>query len=98
SRPRFRVTIRVSPDGERFLGLLQEGAPLLPLPPDVARDEKGWAVLRLRFERPESATPRLLQLGSDVEVLEPDDLRARLVTVARELNRLYTRRGAGARQ
>jgi predicted DNA-binding transcriptional regulator YafY len=61
---------------------------------DAERDPDGWAVLHLRFERLESAVQRLLQLGPEIEVLEPDDLRARLADAATKLNRLYRRRHA----
>lgn len=75
SIPTYWVTARVSPAGERLLGLLQEGTPALPLPDDVRRDDEGWAHLRLRFERLESAGRLLLQLGAEVEVLRPAPLR-----------------------
>jgi len=87
SIPTYWVTVRVSPAGERLLGLLQEGTPPLPLPADVRRDGEGWAVLRLRFERMEPAGRLLLQLGGDVEVLRPAPLRR---WMAREAARIAT--------
>ena len=71
SIPRYMVDVRVSPEAERFLGVLQEGTPELPLADDVERDAEGWARLRLRFERPRSAARLLLQLGPGIEVLAP---------------------------
>jgi predicted DNA-binding transcriptional regulator YafY len=89
SIPTYIVTVRVSPDGERHLHLLQEGAPALPLPPNVPRDEQGWALLTLRFERPDDARRLLLQLGADIEVTAPIELRHQLAAVATALQRLY---------
>jgi predicted DNA-binding transcriptional regulator YafY len=89
SRPRYPVTVRVAPEGERLLGLLQEGTPPLPLAADVPRDASGWAELRLRFERPASAARLLLQLGADVEVLDPPELRDLVAEAARGLAALY---------
>jgi predicted DNA-binding transcriptional regulator YafY len=90
SRPRYPVRVRVSRDGESLLGLLEEGTPALPLPDDVARDNKGWALLDLRFERAPSAARLLLRLGASVEVLEPVELRTLMATEARGMERLYS--------
>jgi predicted DNA-binding transcriptional regulator YafY len=89
SIPRYDVTVRVSPGGERLLHMLQEGTPALPLPSDVQRDEQGWAVLRLRFERPDQAGRLLLQLGADIEVIAPIELRHQIAATATDLRRLY---------
>ena len=91
SLPNYEVTVRVAPEAESSLGLLDEGAPELPLPDDVERDERGWARLQLRFERTADATARhLLQLGAGIVVDEPADLRARMADEATRLARLYT--------
>lgn len=94
SLPEYAVTVRVAPAAEPLLALLDEGAPELPLPADVARDELGWAHLRLRFERTPDGTARhLLRLGADVEVLDPPELRERMADAAAGLAALY---GEGA--
>jgi predicted DNA-binding transcriptional regulator YafY len=89
SIPSYFVMVRVSPDGERLLHLLQEGTPVLPLPPDVQRDEQGWALLRLRFERLGTAGRLLLQLGADIEVTAPIELRLQIAAMVANLRRLY---------
>ncbi|MDJ0769494.1 MAG: WYL domain-containing protein [Ilumatobacter sp.] len=90
SLPEYRVTVRVAPAAEPLLALLDEGAPELPLPPDVERDEHGWARLRLRFERdPEGVARHLRQLGADIEVLDPPELRGRMSDEAARLATLY---------
>ena len=90
SIPRYMVTVRVEPESERFLGLLREGTPELPLAPDVERDDDGWARLRLRFERPHSAARLLLQLGRGIEVIAPPELRELMADAARGLDAIYS--------
>jgi predicted DNA-binding transcriptional regulator YafY len=89
SIPRYMVDVRVAPGSERLLALLQEGTPPLPLADDVPRDRDGWATLRLRFERPDTAARLLLQLGAGIEVLGPAELRGLLAAAARELASMY---------
>ena len=89
SIPRYFVSVRVAPAGEPFLHLLQEGTPVLPLAADVERDADGWALLTLRFERPVSAARLLLQLGADIEVLDPAELRNLMTEAADRLHALY---------
>ena len=83
------VDVRVSPEAEPFLGVLQEGTPELPLADDVERDAEGWARLRLRFERPGSASRLLLQLGPGIEVLAPSELRELMADAAEGLHAIY---------
>lgn len=93
SLPNYVVTVLVAPEAEPLLALLDEGAPALPLPDDVDRDEQGWAKLRLRFERtPDGAARHLLQLGAGIVVLDPPELRDRMADEASRLGRLYRRR------
>ncbi|MDN5855994.1 MAG: WYL domain-containing protein, partial [Actinomycetia bacterium] len=81
----------VAPHAEPFLPMLDEGAPELPLPADVERDEHGWARLHLRFERSPDATARhLLRLGAGIEVLDPPELRQRMAAAAAQLAALYS--------
>jgi predicted DNA-binding transcriptional regulator YafY len=90
SLPQYVVTVRVAPSAEPLLAMLDEGAPELPLPADVKRDEHGWAILSLRFERsPAGAARHLLRLGADVEVLDPPELRDLLTETAARLAMLY---------
>lgn len=89
SIPEYFVTVRLAPGAEALLALIDEGRVELPLPDDVARDAQGWAVLRLRFDRPERATRLLLGLGTAIEVLDPPELRERLAAAAADLAALY---------
>jgi predicted DNA-binding transcriptional regulator YafY len=94
SLPSYEVSLRVAPEAEALLALLDEGAPDLPLAADVDRDEHGWARVRVRFERTEEATMRhVLQLGAGVVVDGPPSLRRRM---AEEAERLIDRYGDAA--
>jgi predicted DNA-binding transcriptional regulator YafY len=88
--PKYPVEVRVSPAATPLLGLLNEGAPPLPLPDDLPVDSGGWVRLTLTFERPESAARLLLQLGGDIEVLAPADLRGIIADKANALCAIYS--------
>lgn len=93
SLPNYVVSVAVAPEAEPLLALLDEGAPALPLPADVERDERGWARLRLRFERsPEGTARHLLQLGAGIVVLDPPELREQIADEAARLASLYRKR------
>ena len=87
--PRYAVEVRVSPSATGLLALLQEGTPPLPLADDLPLDGDGWTRLSLTFERPDSAARLLLQLGGDVEVLAPAELRQLMADAARALSARY---------
>jgi predicted DNA-binding transcriptional regulator YafY len=81
--PRLPVVVRVAPDRigslADFVGnKAVEGAEVLDEP-----DPDGWTRLRLRVDWPDEAPGRLLALGGDLEVLEPVEVRERLVALAR---------------
>lgn len=48
-------------------------------------DEHGWRAVTLSFEHAPAAAHRLAGFGGQVEVLSPDSVRARLLTVAQEI-------------
>jgi len=87
--PKYPVEVRLSPPGRRLLALLQEGAPTLPLAEETPTDDDGWTLLSLTFERPESAARLLLQLGGDIEVLAPAELRQLMEQAATALSAMY---------
>jgi predicted DNA-binding transcriptional regulator YafY len=89
SIPEYFVTVRLAPGAEGLLALIDEGRVELPLPDDVERDDHGWPLLRLRFDRPDRATRLLLGLGTAIEVLDPPELRERLASAAAEVAALY---------
>jgi predicted DNA-binding transcriptional regulator YafY len=80
---RLTVVVRVAPNRIGSLadfvgGKAVEDAEVLDEP-----DPDGWTRLRLRVDWPEEAPGRLLGLGGELEVLEPIEVRDRLVALAR---------------
>ena len=92
--PRLEVTVRVDPDRLAHLtDLVGEAAIAAAERLDAngdgttadAPDPDGWTRLRLRMEWPEEAPRRLLAMAAYVEVLEPPELRERIIAMAREV-------------
>jgi predicted DNA-binding transcriptional regulator YafY len=75
SRPRIEVTVRVDDEIRRFL------------PGEPRVDDEGRAVVA--FEHLGDAYRELLRFGSQVEVLEPPELRERIAHTGREVAALY---------
>jgi len=87
--PSFIATVRVRGDGlERLVDAIGEGAKTA-IEAAGEPDEGGWLTVSLKLEDVWHAEPQLLQLGSDAEVVEPDELRERLAAVARAMAALY---------
>lgn len=90
---RLEVVIRVRPDrldalADAVGAQAMRSATTLPSP---ANDD--WSHLRMRLEWPEEAHEQLLRLGPAVEVLEPTELRERIVTSAAGVLERYGRVG-----
>jgi predicted DNA-binding transcriptional regulator YafY len=87
--PRLEVVVRVRPDRlGRLNDIIGERAAAAAEPLEET-DEEGWLRLRLRIDWPLEVPARLLALGSDLEVLEPAELRSRVVTLARRVLERY---------
>jgi predicted DNA-binding transcriptional regulator YafY len=83
------ATLRVTPRGLAKLGVLgslvAQAAAETATPPDA----DGWVSVTIPIESVERAASGLIALGADAEVVEPSELRERLVTTVQELVRLY---------
>jgi predicted DNA-binding transcriptional regulator YafY len=92
SRPRLQVTLRASPDALAVFPEIfgQAAGPVL----EAARPagEDGWRAVTLSFEHELAAAHRLAGFGGQVEVLDPAPVRARLLTLAREILGRYDAR------
>ncbi|HEX6140085.1 MAG TPA: WYL domain-containing protein [Candidatus Limnocylindria bacterium] len=79
---RVDITVRVRPDRAGELAHLfgDEAVALADRLPDP--DPEGWTRLRLRVRWPDETPGRMLQLGGDLELLEPVDLRERVAALA----------------
>jgi predicted DNA-binding transcriptional regulator YafY len=81
--PRVEVTVRVQENRIEWLrdavgGAAVDAAVRLP-----ADDPDGWQRLRLRLDWPTEVPARLLSVGPYLEVLEPPEIRQRLIEIAR---------------
>ena len=85
----YRVTVRIAPDAGGRLHELGDAVDRAPNGPAPRKDRDGWERRVLVFERPEWAESALLRLGAQVEVIDPPEMRDRLVAVTAELHALY---------
>jgi predicted DNA-binding transcriptional regulator YafY len=87
--PRQEVVVRVRPDRlGRLNAIVGERAAAAAERLDD-HDDEGWIRLRLRVDWPLEVPASLLSVGSDIEVLEPVELRSRVVTLARRVLERY---------
>ena len=83
--PRVEVVIRIRPER---MGWLPDAVGARAAGEAVrldAPDPDGWLHLRLRLDWPDEAAHTLLRLGSGAEILEPADIRERLLVTARRI-------------
>jgi predicted DNA-binding transcriptional regulator YafY len=93
---RVEVTLRADPDRLESLAAAVGDAALNAAERLEASDDEGWVHLRLRLDWPGEVASRLLPLGPAIEVLEPPEIRDRLVrTAERILARYGGKAGSG---
>ncbi len=86
----YLVTLRVPPQG--ILRLAQVfGEGIHALIEQTSPDDDGCCTLALTFESPTDACQKLLGLGTIIEVLEPQELRAQMLDSAQQLAAFYTK-------
>ena len=89
---RIEVTARLSPTGVAMLRRVLEPAAGRAAQAALAEadtDPDGWVRLLMPMESFDVAYHELLRLGADVEVLEPVELRERLVATAHTMSQRY---------
>jgi predicted DNA-binding transcriptional regulator YafY len=87
--PRLEIVVRVHPDRlPRLNAVIGERAASAA---EHLRDPdpEGWLRLRVRVDWPPEVPAVLLSVGSDIEVLEPLELRSRMVALARRVLERY---------
>ena len=82
--PPFYVTLRVHPDMFWFFPSWMSGRY-----EQLGKDENGWQQLRITFESLEDARIRLTGLGTQIEVLKPDNLKQELITTSKAILKQY---------
>ena len=87
--PRYVVNVRIAQSAlarvihaGRFIQLEQTGPP----------DADGWLAARMTFDIQEEACGYLLSFGTEIEILEPLELRERVIHLARSLAAFYAQR------
>jgi predicted DNA-binding transcriptional regulator YafY len=85
-----RITVRLGPDGRRLLRYAVEPYAARRALADAGEpDADGWVTTRLPIEFPEIACHELLRLGTQVEVLDPPELREMIAGTAARIAGLY---------
>jgi predicted DNA-binding transcriptional regulator YafY len=85
SRPRLEVRVRASADAIAVFPEVFGDAVRPALDAAPPADERGFRDVALTFEHEAAAVQRLAGFGGQVEVLSPQDVRARLIATARAL-------------
>ncbi len=89
SLPQYRVTLRIAPEGVPILPqVFGESAQAMIAQADPP-DAEGWVTIRPTFETIEAACTMVLGFGTLVEVLEPQELRERVVSQAASVVAFY---------
>ena len=86
---RYAVTVRVAPGLVAHLPMILGDSVRPALERAGPPDAEGWVAMTLMFESLESARTRVLGLGTQVEVLEPAELRDSVAAWAAEVARFY---------
>jgi predicted DNA-binding transcriptional regulator YafY len=84
--PVYRATVRVSPALLPRLGFMLKFA---RVEQSETPDAAGWARLVIRFQTLQEACEHLLGFGNQAEVVEPLELRERIITGAAEVLEFY---------
>lgn len=89
--PHYMVKVRMAP--EAIEGLLKAREEWMAKALESAVEESnGWKILTLDYERPEYTIGAILELGDQVEVLEPADLRQQVGEIMRRAAKHYDAR------
>jgi predicted DNA-binding transcriptional regulator YafY len=89
------ATIRLSPTGRQLLFLIGSAAAKAGHAAMQPPDERGWTVTTVPVESVRHAQHALMQLGADVEILAPRELRAAVAASAQAMVQGYAGSGFG---
>jgi predicted DNA-binding transcriptional regulator YafY len=88
--PQFRATLRAH---KSVLHLMPYAGRFSRVESSGEADAEGWAIVRMRFQFEEDAAGLALGFGTRVEVIEPEDLREKILKTAEEVVAFYKGRG-----
>jgi len=83
--PPYHATLRVHPKAFWYFPGYMEGHYQQIGEPDA----DGWVILRVTFESLGDARTRIMGLGTQIEIVEPDELRATVIETARSIVSAY---------
>lgn len=86
SLPRYSVTVRIAPE---LLEHIYHAGRYAKIESTDPPDATGWLCLRLQFEMEESACGYLLSFGPRVEIIEPLELREKVIALAKSVVEFY---------
>ncbi len=86
SLPRYPVTVRIAPE---VLEKVNHAGRYARIEHSELPDAEGWLTLRLLFEQEEAACGYLLSFGTQVEIVEPQELREKVVLLAERVAAFY---------
>jgi predicted DNA-binding transcriptional regulator YafY len=89
--PRYTVTARVHPEAVNKIYIIGRFSRVESVSPPDEADEEGWRRVSIRFQFEDDACECLLGFGDQIEVLEPRELRWKLVDRARSVVEFYSR-------
>jgi predicted DNA-binding transcriptional regulator YafY len=89
--PRYTVTARVHPEAVNKMYIIGRFSRVESVTPPDEADEKGWRRVLICFQFEDDACECLLGFGDQIEVLEPRELRRKLVDRARSVVAFYSR-------
>lgn len=84
--PRYPVTLRVAPEA---LGLLRAWLSFARIEHETAPDADGWVPLVIDVQAEHEALALVFRFGPCVEVVEPADLRAKVIEMAGRVAKLH---------
>jgi predicted DNA-binding transcriptional regulator YafY len=84
--PRYRVTVRIASE---LLEHIYHAGRYAKIESADPPDANGWLLLRLQFEMEESACGYLLSFGPRVEIVEPVELREKVIALAKSVVEFY---------
>ncbi|HEY6408442.1 MAG TPA: YafY family protein [Ktedonobacteraceae bacterium] len=87
--PRYPVTMRIAPE---VLETVNHAGRYARIEKAEPPDAEGWITLHLQFEQEEAACGYLLSFGTQVEIIEPRDLREKVTKLAESVVAFYAQR------
>lgn len=87
--PRHPVSVRITRDA---LPRVTQAGRYIQLEQISPPDEQGWLTARILFEYKDEICGYLLSFGTEIEILDPPELRTQVIELARQMAAFYAQR------